>query len=238
MPQPPEPPTGPLGRGSAPRPTYHAGMTPSASSAPSPRTVARTRRAILDAAVAVFAENHHASLSDVARAAEVGRSTLHRYFPDRAALVRALLADCAEATRRVLREAALQRGTPAEAFPRLVAAMFELGPRVNFLFAESGITDEEWNAEGWEEAHWPVGELFERGKAEGYFAAEFDADWFVRSLWYMMSAGWEAVADGTLARHEAIAKVTQTLASGMLAREPREPREPRGRREPARPEGG
>ena len=46
-----------------------------------PRT--RTRRAILEAAMVVLAENGTASLADIASAAEVGRSTLHRYFPER-----------------------------------------------------------------------------------------------------------------------------------------------------------
>ena len=50
----------------------------------------RTRRAILDAAMSVLADNPSASLSDIAAAAEVGRSTVHRYFAERTELIKAL----------------------------------------------------------------------------------------------------------------------------------------------------
>ncbi|MDQ3577436.1 MAG: TetR/AcrR family transcriptional regulator, partial [Actinomycetota bacterium] len=42
---------------------------------------ARTRRAILDAAISVLSRNPAASLAEVAEAAQVGRTTVHRYFP-------------------------------------------------------------------------------------------------------------------------------------------------------------
>ncbi|EDX80110.1 MAG: TetR/AcrR family transcriptional regulator [Alphaproteobacteria bacterium] len=55
------------------------------------RDVARHREAILDAASHVFAEQGvHVSLDAVVEAAGVGRATLYRHFPDRAALLLAL----------------------------------------------------------------------------------------------------------------------------------------------------
>ena len=53
--------------------------------------VARHRAALLDAASTVFAEQGvHVSLDAVVEAAGVGRATLYRHFPDRAALLLAL----------------------------------------------------------------------------------------------------------------------------------------------------
>ncbi len=63
-------------------------MTSSASSHSGPRE--RTRKAILDAAMTVLADNPSASLTDIAAAADVGRSTVHRYYPERTDLLRAL----------------------------------------------------------------------------------------------------------------------------------------------------
>ncbi|ONK11808.1 TetR/AcrR family transcriptional regulator [Streptomyces sp. MP131-18] len=187
-----------------------------------PGTLARTRRAILDAAISVFAEDRAASLGDVAKAAEVGRSTLHRYFPDRAALILALFEDCAESAHRTLRDAALDHGPPAEAFRRLIVALFDLGPRVNFLFNEPQLTSAEWEGPHWERANLPAAELYTRGRAAGFFAAETDMEWFFRTLWYMLGAGWEAVEEGSLPRHEAIAAVTRTLEGGLLSHGPRD----------------
>lgn len=189
-----------------------------------PGTTARTRRAILDAALAVLTEDRHASLSDIAKAAEVGRSTLHRYFPDRAALIKGLNEDTNQATRRAFEEAELRDGTPAEAFRRLVYAMYDIAPRVHLLFNEIQFGDdaggeEDWDGEEWVNTHWPVGELFHRGQRAGYFDSEIDDDWFVRMLWYTMSGGWEAVVEGKLTRHQAIARTIRLLEGGVLRRD-------------------
>ncbi|MEO0677815.1 MAG: helix-turn-helix domain-containing protein [Pseudomonadota bacterium] len=50
----------------------------------------KTRDAIIEAAFAVFSKHPNASLGDVAQHAGVGRATLHRHFPGRAELIRAL----------------------------------------------------------------------------------------------------------------------------------------------------
>ena len=54
---------------------------------------ARTRQAILSAAIEVLGQNPSAALSDIAAAADVGRTTLHRYFPERSDLLRAVAAE-------------------------------------------------------------------------------------------------------------------------------------------------
>ena len=54
-------------------------------------TRGRTRKAILDAAIRVLAADPSASLGQIADAADVGRTTLHRYFPDRAELLAAVM---------------------------------------------------------------------------------------------------------------------------------------------------
>ncbi|MEU1179064.1 helix-turn-helix domain-containing protein [Streptomyces sp. NPDC005820] len=52
-----------------------------------------TRRAILDAAITLLATDPTASLSEVAAAAGVGRTTVHRYFPERSDLLAAIGVD-------------------------------------------------------------------------------------------------------------------------------------------------
>ncbi|GAA1916859.1 TetR/AcrR family transcriptional regulator [Streptomyces sodiiphilus] len=200
---------------------YHALMPRTPRSGPgstAPGTTARTRRAILDAAISVYARDRTASLSEVARAAGVGRSTLHRYFPDRSALVRELARDAVEATRQAFEEAALDQGAPAEAFPRAVQAVFRVSDRMAFLFGEGqgGEWDEAGFERAFEEAHAPVADLLSRGLAEGVLDPEYDPEWFVRALWYMASAGWESVTEGSMPRHRAVEHVTRTLTRGLF----------------------
>ncbi|MDB1089748.1 TetR/AcrR family transcriptional regulator [Streptomyces sp. ACA25] len=182
-----------------------------------PGTTPRTRRAILDAAITVYAQDRAASLREIAEAAEVSRSTLHRYFADRSALVDALADDAMLATRQALVDAALDEDTPAEAFRRLVRTFFDLGPRMDFLFGETQLPDDKWQEGEWEAAHAPVGALFLRGQEAGVFDRGIDADWFVRTIWYLTSAGWEAVGEGIMSKHQAAERVIRTLERGLLA---------------------
>jgi AcrR family transcriptional regulator len=176
---------------------------------------ARTRRAILDAAFDVFAKRPTATLSDVADAAQVGRSTLHRYFPDRAALIDALVRDGVSATEQAFNDAALDQGSPIEALRRLVPALFDIAPRMNFLFAEADAAKWKEVESEFEKIHWPVGMLIHRGRKAGVFDRSLSDDWIVRVLWYLMSAGAEAVAEGAMVKHEAISSISQILENGV-----------------------
>lgn len=181
----------------------------------------RTRRAILDAAVVVFSQRRTASLGDVAAEASVARSTLHRYFADRAELVHALAQDVLVAVEKVITEAALDQGTPREALHRLAAGYFELGPRIFFLFNEPTFNapdaDERVKQffERLDEIGKPIEELILRGQREGVFAASLSVDWIIRMFWWMVYIGWEAVDEGALPRLSAPATILQTIEHGI-----------------------
>ena len=66
-------------------------------------TRTRTRQAILAAAVTVFARDPSAALGEVAAAAGVGRTTLHRYFPERSDLLSALVVHVLEQVAAAMR---------------------------------------------------------------------------------------------------------------------------------------
>ena len=94
----------------------------------------RTRRAILDAAMSVLAENPTASLGDIAAAAEVGRSTLHRYFAERSDLLRALALHVHALSNAAIEHAEPDCGPPVEALRRVVECQLDLGPIVPFVY--------------------------------------------------------------------------------------------------------
>ena len=124
----------------------------------------RTRRAILGAAASVLARDRGATLAEVASAAGVGRSTLHRYFADREALIEAAIEDSLQALGQSMEDAALDQGPPLEAMRRLVAAMVGVGDRLLFLFGDPRVLE---GREGPMPTGRPVIELIERGQAEG-----------------------------------------------------------------------
>jgi len=185
----------------------------------------RTRRAILDAAVVVFTQRRTASLGDVAAEAKVARSTLHRYFADRAELVNAIADDVLVAIEQAIEDAAVDEGSPQEALRRLSAGYFNLGPRIFFLFNEPTFNRPDPPPEVerfWqrlEEVGKPVERLIERGHRDGVFAPGLSVSWIIRVLWWLVYIGWEAVEEGDLPRLGAPATILQTLEHGILTRE-------------------
>ncbi|WP_020670809.1 TetR/AcrR family transcriptional regulator [Amycolatopsis nigrescens] len=189
------------------------------SSATTPETGARgrTRRAILSAAASVLARDHYATLPDIADAAGVGRTTLHRYFPDRKALIAAAIDDSVEVIGHSVAEAEIEQGSPAEAMRRLVAAMVAVGDRLMFLFGDPRIL-EGHDADEDAAPDDPVLALIERGQAAGVFDPAMSAKWIQHVLWALVYTGCEEADKGRLPRHGIVPMVTRTLENGIHAR--------------------
>ena len=103
--------------------------------AQSPRA-ARTRRDIVAAAMTAWATDTSASLGQVAESAGVGRTTVNRYFSDRAQLVTAVDQEC-----RLLFLAAVARARPGDgtglaALQRACSEIVQLGPVLGLIFAD------------------------------------------------------------------------------------------------------
>ncbi|MCP3804756.1 TetR/AcrR family transcriptional regulator [Allokutzneria sp. A3M-2-11 16] len=178
----------------------------------------RTRRAILDAAIALLATRPQASLAEVADAAGVGRSTLHRYFPERTELLSAVVEDSMAQLTAAVAAAELDRGTPAQGLRRIIHTYFELSPVLLVLFGEHLIDTRKDLVGDLDELDAPVFALLERGQREGYFDAEVSKEWLNRVLWAVVYVGIDATAEGTMTRHAALESITRTLEHGMLAR--------------------
>lgn len=177
----------------------------------------RTRRAILSAACSILARNWSATLADIADAAEVGRTTLHRYFPDRETLIKAAVDDSVEAIASSTAEAAIEHGPPAEAMRRLVAAMVEVGDRLMFLFGDPRVLETYGTTKADAPLEDSVTALIRRGQDEGVFDPEVSPVWIRHVLWALVYAGLEEADSGRLPRHGITATVTRALERGISA---------------------
>ncbi|MGW0517009.1 TetR/AcrR family transcriptional regulator [Crossiella sp. NPDC003009] len=176
----------------------------------------RTRRAILDAAVVVLAQRSSASMAEIADAAEVGRSTLHRYFPERSELMTAIFRMTVERLRSALAEAKLAEGTPAEALRRAVHAYFELTPAMIQVCSEGQQRNaDDWLVEAFVEADKPVERLIARAQAEGYLDPAVNPAWIYKVLWWNVYAGIEATGEGLMGKHQAAESVIRLLERGL-----------------------
>lgn len=180
-------------------------------SVPESGTRARTRRAILDAAVEVLSKNPGAPLSDIAAAAEVGRSTLHRYYPERGDLVVALGAHALDKL-----DAALIRAKPTEgpadvALRRMSHECFEIGPTLSLVYGDPQVLSNEAFWIRLDSADRPLVDLLERGVAEGSFTSSLKVRWLRRMMWWSLITGWEAFNYEQYSRAEALESIDETI---------------------------
>lgn len=174
---------------------------------------ARTRSAILDAAVEVLAEDRQAPMADVAAAAQVGRTTVHRYFPERADLIHAVVHHVAERSRHAIHRAEPHSGTVRDALRRVVEEHMDLGSILMYIYSEPLIAADPALAE--------AVQAMER--AIEYVLARPDADlnpdlphaWVRRTFWGLLYAGWETAQAGEMPRHQIVDTIITTLTHGV-----------------------
>ncbi|AGB22179.1 transcriptional regulator [Mycobacterium sp. JS623] len=173
----------------------------------------RTRSAILAAAAAVLGTNSLATIADIARAADVGRTTVHRYFPDREALLYAATSDSIRVLSQSLAQAAPSEGPAREAMHRVIAGMVAVRDRILFLFGDPAIvrdiSPDDMPSEG------PLMELIERGQREHVFDDELSPTWIEHTLFALVYRGCQDAAAGALPIHAVAPTVIRTFESGV-----------------------
>lgn len=178
-------------------------------------TRARTRSAILAAAIDVLAADSGASLSDVAAAARVSRTTVHRYFPERSDLL-AAVAD--EALRRVAaatERARLDQGPAPTALERAFREYFDLIGPLSLMFTGAiEIADEDWTR--YETApDRSVGAAVARGQADGTIDPTLPADWIENLLWALLYTSWSYGRENDVPRQTALDLCVQSLRKAL-----------------------
>lgn len=170
----------------------------------------RTRRAIIDAAVVTLTQNSSASLGDIATAANVGRTTVHRYFPERTDLLKAISTDALEKIDVSTTRARVDEGTAPEAMRRLCQEYFEFGDVFMLMFTVPEMLDDEtWGEES--ESDRALLGLVHRGQAEGTIDPELDALWFQQLVWSLQYTAWEMTRMHGVPKHDALGMCLRTL---------------------------
>lgn len=180
----------------------------------------RTERAILAAATRTWASDRSATLPQIAVAAEVGRTTLHRYYPERDGLVRAAVEYALEAIGGAIAEAEPDAGHPLEAMRRVVAALASQSEAIMFVFGDQSLVREvvptvEPDLPSPPD---PVIDLIRRGQAEGVFDDQLSAEWIQQVLWGVSYTAFEQVTRGAMAKFDVTATVNRTLEQGITAK--------------------
>ncbi len=178
-------------------------------------TRARTRRAILDAAVACWGVDSSASLTDIAERAGVARTTLHRYFPDRGDLLQALARHVMQLVEDAVERARPESGHPLEALRRLAEEHYDLGPILLHLYEVPALSADadfwDWSEAGMQD---PLEDLLRRWAPE--LRPELSVQWLRESFWSLLYAGWGMARRRSLPRHEIIDSTMLLFTQGAL----------------------
>lgn len=179
----------------------------------------RTRRAIVDTAVTVWSRDWNASLGDVATGAQVSRSTLHRYFPDRQRLVLAAREHALQLLAEAAGTAMQGCATAVEELAALLRAIVEVGDAVIYLYADPTrfgdvvAEDQDDSAD--------LREVVVRAAEDGAIDASAGPDWVISALYSIGYAAAEAINHGTLPRNRAGDVAVRTFLHGLGREEAR-----------------
>jgi len=173
-----------------------------------------THDAIIEAAFAVFSENQAASLGDVAKRAGVGRATLHRHFPGRAELMRALAKTALAELEAAVEQATADAESYEEGFRLSLMATVPLANRQWFL-AHEGLEADPEIAAAYAASLDALRQDVEEAKKEGAFDSHVPTAWIVEAYENLTYAAWSLVRSGEATPKQAAELAWRTLSQGL-----------------------
>ncbi len=183
----------------------------------------RSRAAMVAAASRVLAREPSRSLGEVAAALGVGRTTLHRMFPTRADLLRAVADDALADLATVYADAGL--GASAEpdhvvdGVRQVVGDLVPRGAALLFLLRVPELADDADLARRVAELDEPLHEALRVAQRGGAVRADVPAWWLAETLLAAVYVAWEQIEAGRLAPLDAPDLVVRTWCEGAAARD-------------------
>lgn len=182
----------------------------------------RTRQALLRAGIEVLSADPSAALGEVASRAGVARSTLHRYFPDRRALVTAVSAYTTEEYEEAFTDARIEQGPALEAFRRLSLELMErldvlawwMGAGLTALAAEDESAAAEFTEPDEDEER--LHRLVLRGHEDGTIDPQMGPQWIEGILWSTMYSAKHVLA-GTATTFDIHSQALRGLLKAVAA---------------------
>ncbi|MXW54345.1 MAG: TetR/AcrR family transcriptional regulator [Gammaproteobacteria bacterium] len=173
----------------------------------------RTLEAILDAAIRLFNADSGVTMTDIAKAAGVGRATLHRHFQDKDDLIQTLSARCMEEMNAAVRATDIPDEPAVKRLHAMLKSAIPLGDRFAFLSFER-MEGEDLQSDYEEQLDWTTA-LIEQLKTEQAIATDVPTSWAVAQVDQVIWTAWTAVWNSELTPDEAANLALRTLLNGL-----------------------
>ncbi len=166
------------------------------------------------AATVIAERGESASMSEIAKAAGVGRATLYRYFPSRESLFQALVESAfADLTARIA-DAKLDTVPVVEALARFTRAVIAAVGKYRALAVFEKSPEQAAAVESGLVA--PLESLFERAASEGIFRTDLPVSALIPAYVGLLEGTSTRVVQGQLGLEEASAAITTIFLHGVL----------------------
>jgi AcrR family transcriptional regulator len=175
----------------------------------------RAARPLLDIAATVLVSDPAASLAEVAEAAGIGRTTLHKHYATRDDLVRAVGHRAIDLWEQAVGTVTDDDG--GGGLRELIAAMIPNGPQLAFLWRTPAFDHDDEIRTRWAAAEERCLAVLKQAQARGVLSAAAP-DWWLRQTFYaLIYTAAESVQAGRLAPRDAPALVLNTYLHGIGA---------------------
>lgn len=176
-------------------------------------------RAILDATQRLLGRGEQPTISAVAHEAGVSRPTVYAHFPDRPALIEALVKRTVNEAMAAIDGADVGQGPAAEALERLIAASWQqLAVHDQIGRAAASDLSSEAMRAAHHSARETISELIERGRRDGSFRTDLPTAWLVTASLALIHAAAEEVRDGQLDSEAALRALKLTVPELLAGR--------------------
>jgi AcrR family transcriptional regulator len=174
----------------------------------------RNAAAIVEAATELFARDPDASMTDIARAAGIGRVTIYGHFPSREELVRTVLKQAIDTSTEIIESTRSTGLPPADGFAHLIRTTWPLIGRFGRLYdtAQRALpADEVRQLHDPPMAH--VRQLIVQGQETGQFRTDLPREWLVTTVYALLHAALEEVTAKRFDQADAGGILAKTLLS-------------------------
>lgn len=172
----------------------------------------RTRTAILKAAIQVFTRDRSAPLAEVAREAEVARSTLHRYFPERSDLIAAVSEYARAQAEEVESQCNFSGAMTVDAMVRMALEYFERWDAIMWAYMDNA---ENSSHAPEEDVDSELTRAIQRAQDAGEIDPTISAVWLQQLMFSIVYTSWEYERLGH--PHSEAAMMTMTAMRKLLS---------------------